>query len=287
MLPPETQKASLHRAQFDLRLDLRLLELLVARLAVVEESLRPGDATHVEARELAYVERFAHDHLGASAADVDDEASTVDEGRVMRHAEIDESRLLGAAHDLDRVSERGFGGAMESALVRQLAHRARADRAYGLAGHEPQSLPEALQALERALRDFLVEVAALAESFGESDALAEAIEQMELGVEILRHHHVEAVRPEVDGGNGLDRLARHVLWILVPARPRSTKKTTRNDAVQRIHDQGPFNPAASEIARRRFTTSGVRSRVASAPGTSLASVLARTRKTDSIGRFVG
>ncbi len=129
----------------------------------------------------------------------------------MRDAEVHESRLLAAAHDLDRVPERILRGAEEATAILQLAQRARPDGANGLPRHEPEALPESMQALERALAHFGMQHPVRRQSFRERNPFAQPIEQVQMAVHVLGHHHVEAVRPEVDGGDGLDGFRGHVV----------------------------------------------------------------------------
>ncbi len=70
-----------------------------------------------------------------------------------------------------------------------------------------KTLPEALQALQRALRDVLVEPPLIVQACGETHHFAQAIEDDELAVRIARHDHVEAVGSEIDRGQDIGNLA--------------------------------------------------------------------------------
>jgi hypothetical protein len=223
LLPAERLQLALHRSQLEGRGDLRALEGFVAELAVGEEAPRPRHAAHVEAGRLAGLEPFADDDLGAAAADVDDEPAARGVRRVMRHPEVDEPRLLAARDDLDRVAERLRRLAQELLAIVELAERRRADGTHGLPRHEPQALAEAPETIEGALRHGVVETTVLRQALGERHPLAQAVEQMEVSMRILRHHHVEAVRPEVDRGDGLNRPIRHARLARVAGRDRARR----------------------------------------------------------------
>jgi hypothetical protein len=74
------------------------------------------------------------------------------------------------------------------------------DDANAVSMYVPQSLPETLQAGERACGDFFVDSAVFFDACRETHHLAEAINHDQLTVRISRHDHMEAVRPKVDGG---------------------------------------------------------------------------------------
>src|SRR5207244_3989029 len=67
---------------------------------------RHRDATDVKALEIQRNEPLSDDELRASAADVDDEPPLVLGSEAVRDAGVDETSLLDAADDLDRVSQR-------------------------------------------------------------------------------------------------------------------------------------------------------------------------------------
>ena len=72
------------------------------------------------------------------------------------------------------------------------------------ARHAAQPLAEALQRLERAPHGAMREHAVAGETGGEPHGIAQAIEDVHAAVRFgARHHHVEAVRAEVDARDDL------------------------------------------------------------------------------------
>jgi CelD/BcsL family acetyltransferase involved in cellulose biosynthesis len=74
--------------------------------------------------------------------------------------------------------------------------------------HIAQSLAETLQARERTRSNLLVDPAVLFDARGETNHLAQPIDDNELTVGITRHDHVEAVRPEIDSRQNVGDAAR-------------------------------------------------------------------------------
>ena len=143
---------------------------------------------------------LADDELGAAAADVDHQALAWLARHGVRDARVNEPRLLHSGDDLDRVAE-SLAGALEKSLlpVRE-TQRVGADNAHAVGMHVAQTLAEALQTGERARGDVLVDTAVLGDAGGEAYHLAQAVDDDELAVRMARDHHVEAVGPEIDGG---------------------------------------------------------------------------------------
>jgi hypothetical protein len=94
-------------------------------------------------------------------------------------------------------------------VVRDLSKRAGPDRTHRGVRHEAEALSEALKTLHGPIGDFDRESTVGVQSFRERDALAQSIEHVEVALRVLGDDHVEAVRAEVDGGDGFDRLALH------------------------------------------------------------------------------
>lgn len=226
LVPAGLPERSLDRAEFEERRHHRVLEAALAELAVAEVAERVRHAPHVEAVRRARLEAVAEDDLGAPSADVDHQALAAGGGRGVGDAEVDEPRLFGAAHDLDAVADRRRRLAEESAAVAQAAKGVGPDHPDRVGRHVLEALAEPLEALERAVGDRRLQRAVLAETLGEADPLAEPVEIVELALRVPGHHHVERVRAEVDGCDGVQRAfsASHVATLqsgLVD--PRSTK----------------------------------------------------------------
>ncbi len=199
LLPARGPDALSDRLELELRGEHGLLEGLLLDDSVGEEAHRPAHAAHVQAVDLERFEAFTQDHLGAAAADVDDQARAGDQGLVVRDAEVDQARFLGAAQDLDRVSERRRRARQERARVRRPTQRARAHGAHALVRDARQSLAEAREAFEPALLGGLVEAALLVESRGQPHRLPQPVEALHAVALGQRDHEVEAVRAEVHG----------------------------------------------------------------------------------------
>ena len=86
---------------------LRGAEGLGAEPAVAEEAHRQAHAADLERLGQQRLAAMAQDHLGGAPADVDHEARCR-RGLQVRHAGIDEARLLAPGDDLDRMAEHGL-----------------------------------------------------------------------------------------------------------------------------------------------------------------------------------
>src|SRR6185503_3514249 len=95
--------------QLEARLEPRAVEALLAQLAVLEMFLAEPHAADVQALEVLRLVAFADDQLRATAADIDDQVSTVLRIDVMRNTEIDEACLFHSRDDFDGVPERLLG----------------------------------------------------------------------------------------------------------------------------------------------------------------------------------
>ena len=117
----------------------------------------------------------------------------------MRHAEIDEPRLLDARDDLDRVTERFARTVEKRSLATRLAQRVGADHAHALGAHVAQPLAEAFQAAERPGDGLAVQAAVVVETGSQPNHLAQTIDDDELPVTVAGNDHVKAIGAEVDG----------------------------------------------------------------------------------------
>ena len=117
----------------------------------------------------------------------------------MRHARIDEARLLDAGDDFYRMAERLARTLEEARLAPRLAQRIGPDHAHRLRAHCPKPLAEALQRGDGAVDGILVEAPLRIEAGGEADHLAQPVDDRDLAVRVARDDHVKAVRTEVDG----------------------------------------------------------------------------------------
>jgi len=118
----------------------------------------------------------------------------------VRHAEVDQARLLATGDDLDGMAERLLRLLEEARRIPGLAQGIGADRAHAAARHVAQALAEACQALERPFGGLPAEVVVIVEATAQAHHFLEPVEN--LGLAILQAHddHVETVRSEVDGG---------------------------------------------------------------------------------------
>ena len=149
----------------------RALEGLRGDAAVLEEADGGVDASDAEALVAAGLETLADDHLGACAADVDDEAALLRGWQRLRAALEDEAGLLMPREDVDRIAERCLGLGEELPGVRRDAQRLRADGAHALGGQPREAFVEAGERGERAGLDLRRERAVLVKASGETNRL--------------------------------------------------------------------------------------------------------------------
>ncbi len=200
MLPAAAAKSGLHRLELESRGQPRALDPLGGDLAIAKKALAEGDTPHLQALQLERGEPLADDQLGAAATDVRDQPAAGLARHGMGNPGIDESRLLHARDDLDRMAE-CFAGALEKGLFAMChAQGIGADDAHAIGVHVTQALTESLQTGKRASRHFLVDATVLFDAGGEAYHLAQPVDDDELAVRVARHDQVEAVRPQIDGG---------------------------------------------------------------------------------------
>ena len=118
----------------------------------------------------------------------------------MRDAGIDEARLFQAGNDLDGVAERGACALQEPALALRPPQRIGAHDPHAVGMHGAQALTESLEASQGAVGGVIVQPAAVAETRGEADHLAQPVQDDELAVRVARDHHVKAIGAQVYGG---------------------------------------------------------------------------------------
>ena len=124
--------------------------------------------------------------------------------QAVRHAEIDEARLLPAEDDLDREAERLLGVLDELRGVLRDAQRVRPDRPHRPRREAAQPLAEPCQRFERPELGGAVEAPVAGQAAAEPDRLAQRVEEVDLAVDDPSDLEVEAVRPEVDGGERVE-----------------------------------------------------------------------------------
>ena len=148
-------------------------------------------------------EAFADDDLGAAAADVDDEPALVDVGERVRHTQVDEPRFLLSRNDLDVMAEglRRFGE--HDSRLFDLAQRVGAHGADLLRGDITDALAEFFESGIAALERFFAQRLVVGQPARETHALAQPIDFVHFVAHRTRDLHVEAVRAEVDGGEGI------------------------------------------------------------------------------------
>ena len=107
-----------------------------------------GHAAHLKAFELPGLEALADGEFRAAASYVDHEARAPVVGERVRHAQIDEARLLAAVNDLDGGAEDASRGFREVAPVAGAAQGVGADDAQALRGDAVEHLGKAPQAVK-------------------------------------------------------------------------------------------------------------------------------------------
>ncbi|MCY1355898.1 hypothetical protein D9M69_423360 [compost metagenome] len=211
-LPAEAAQAVLDAHQFQARGGVGLGVARRGDLAVAEIALGVADATHLQAFAQLRLEALADDEFGAAAADVRHQAAAGGVRQGVGNTQVDQARFLAAGDDLHRVAEDFFGAVDELGAVVGFAQGVGADDAHGAFRQAGDHLGEAAQAIQAALHGFLAEVAGLVQACRQLNLVAEPFQDTDLAMVGLGHHHVEAVRAEVDGGDqGRDfgRLLRH------------------------------------------------------------------------------
>ena len=119
----------------------------------------------------------------------------------MRDAEVDEARLFAAGDDIDGVTERLASAREKARAILRLAKRVRAGGPHGSGGKLAHPLTETRETGERPLGRLGREISLGVEPFGEANALAQAIEDVNAPFVETRDHEVKAIRTEVDGGD--------------------------------------------------------------------------------------
>ncbi len=94
-------------------------------------------------------------------------------------------------------------GFEELARVARDAERVRGDGAHAVGAQVAEALPELFQAGERPLARALREAVVLVEPGGQTHLVPQPVDDDRMAVDGARHDHVEAVRSEVDRGQGL------------------------------------------------------------------------------------
>ena len=174
------------------------LHATFVNLAVGEKPEAVADAAHVQRLGELRLEAGADDELGRAAADVDHQASVRGGGQRMRHAQIDEARLLAARDHLDREAEHLPGFAQELGRVLRYTQRIGAHRAHCLTREAAQPLGELGKRLERQGLRAAVDAFLGGEPGAQAHHLAHRIERVDLAVDHPSDLQVKAVRAEID-----------------------------------------------------------------------------------------
>jgi hypothetical protein len=170
--------------------------------AVREERRRVADAAHVQAFHVERVEVASEDELGTATADIHHQTLLRLVLEAVRHAEVDQARLLVAGDDVDGMAERALGTGDEIPGVARLAQRVGPDHAHGTARQVTHPLAELLEAGQRTGHGLVADVVVEIETGGKAHGLAHAVDDPEAVILGAGDDHVEAVRTEVDGCQG-------------------------------------------------------------------------------------
>src|SRR3989338_5625450 len=87
----------------------RLLEVLFSDFSAGKKTQAVADAAHVQALQLERLESVADDEFGGAAADVDHQPVVLRLRQAMRHAEVNQARLLAPGDDFDREPQDMLG----------------------------------------------------------------------------------------------------------------------------------------------------------------------------------
>ena len=170
-------------------------------LAIAEVTLGVAHAAHLQALAQQGFEALADDELGAAAADVGDQALARRVGQGVGDAQIDEAGLFAARDDLYRMAEDLLRADDEFVAVAGFAQGVGAHDAHRAQGQAVDQLGEALEAVQTALHRLFAELALFVDAGGQLDLFAQAFEDADFIDVGLGHHHMKAVRAQVDGGD--------------------------------------------------------------------------------------
>src|SRR5690606_5772934 len=187
--------------QFHGDFGLRLVPAPRGDLAVFEEAQGTGDATDLQALAFQRFVTATDDELGTAAADIDDQTLFLAERQPARHALVDQARFLAPRYHFDRMSQRGFRRQQESLRIAQLAHGIGGDGAHPAFFETRQALAEAGQGSERELAMLGRQRTVLAQSRGEADAFAQAVDHPDLAMRVARNDQMETVGADVGCGD--------------------------------------------------------------------------------------
>jgi hypothetical protein len=137
-----------------------------------------------------------HD-LGRAAADVNEQPLLVMPRQIVRHALIDEARLLRPGDHLDAPAEHAPGTLEKRRAVLRAPQGGGGDRTHVGRGNAAQPFAEARQTIKRAPRRRLVQPSLRINPGGKAHHLLQAIKNVRLAVIEARDQQVEAVGTEI------------------------------------------------------------------------------------------
>jgi hypothetical protein len=194
---------------------------LAPQLAVGEEPARGGDRADLHALAFDRLEAAADDEFRRSAADVDDQPEVARLGRLLvRHPEVDQACFLAAGHHFDRVPERALRGHEEALRQCKAAHGIGRDRPDARRGNVAEALAEAREAFQGAVAHLRIEAALRVQALGQAHRLLDPVDDAQLAQHVARHHHVEAVGAQVDGGEEVAVPQRQPRSVQEPVHPQ-------------------------------------------------------------------
>ena len=211
--PAELAVCLLNRLEFEPHRRACALETLLGNLAVIETDGAQAHAAHRQAFQQQRAETLADHDLGRTAADIDHQTLVGAHRTRVHDPGVDQARLFQSGDDFDGMTERRAGALQEPSLALGPSQGTGADHPHAIGMHGAQSLSEALEAAQGALRGRIVETSALAETRGEAHHFPQPIQNDQLAVRMTRHDHVKAIGAQIDGGEhvGYDTAAAHLL----------------------------------------------------------------------------
>ncbi len=187
----------------------RGIPAFAAEFAVAEILAGGRHAAQLDTLALDGVQAAADDAFGRSTADVQHQPQAATLGWLgVGDAQIDQARLLAAGDHFDGMPERAFGRHQEGLRGRQLAHGIGGDRAHPLRRDVADALAKPRQASIGTLARLRRQAAAGIQPVRQANRLAQPVDHPQLTEQVLRHHHVETVGPQVDGGQHFALLQR-------------------------------------------------------------------------------
>ena len=180
----------------------RGIESRFADFSSAKKALRHADASDFQRLQALGLEPASDDELGRAASDVDDQPRRRRCRQHVRNADVDQPRFLVPANHVDGRSKRPFGAGQEVRHVGRDAKRVCRHRTHRRRVHARQALAKSREACERGSYRFGPDAAVGAETRTEAQRFAPRVLTVDLVSLDASDLQTEAVRSEIDNGEG-------------------------------------------------------------------------------------